>query len=413
MGNILKTPIGPEGYGWVAIDQEEILAVSELLKTPEKLFRYSEDADTQSSLLEAELTSKLGVKHALFVNSGTSALTCCLTSWGVGPGDEVIIPAYTYISTAAAVVNAGAVPIIAEIDESLGIDPEDVRKKITPYTKAIIPVHMQGIPAKMDAIWEIADEHKLIVIEDCCQAIGSKYKGEYTGLRSHAFAWSLNYYKILTCGEGGVFFTNDDSAFLRGVYLSDPGTPMWESDLKGDMHVPVFSKACYRASEINASIMRVQLRKLDRILEHTRGLKKLLLSKLKESDNYSIQHVDDPSGDCGISFAMIFKNEELLQKFADKVSDEGLEIGSLYSKKFADRHIYSYWDSILNKRGTNHLNYPWGDPNYKGSAEYSKDMCPRTLDILSRTLRMSIHLNMTKANIEETAELINKTDEEI
>ena len=226
MGNILKTPIGPEGYGWVAIDQEEILAVSELLKTPEKLFRYSEDADTQSSLLEAELTSKLGVKHALFVNSGTSALTCCLTSWGVGPGDEVIIPAYTYISTAAAVVNAGAVPIIAEIDESLGIDPEDVRKKITPYTKAIIPVHMQGIPAKMDAIWEIADEHKLIVIEDCCQAIGSKYKGEYTGLRSHAFAWSLNYYKILTCGEGGVFFTNDDSAFLRGVYLSDPGTPM-------------------------------------------------------------------------------------------------------------------------------------------------------------------------------------------
>jgi len=413
MGNILKTPIGPEGYGWVAIGQEEILAVSDLLKTPEKLFRYSEDADTQSSLLESELTSKLGVKHALFVNSGTSALTCCLIGWGVGPGDEVIIPGYTYISTAAAVVNAGAVPIIAEIDESLGIDPEDVRKKITPYTKAIMPVHMQGIPAKMDAIWKIADEHKLIVIEDCCQAIGSKYKGEYTGLRSHAFAWSLNYYKILTCGEGGVFFTNDDSAFLRGVYLSDPGTPMWESDLKGDMHVPVFSKACYRASEINASIMRVQLRKLDRILEHTRGLKKLLLSKLKESDNYGIQHVDDPSGDCGISFAMIFKNEELLQKFADKVSDEGLEIGSLYSKKFADRHIYSYWDSILNKRGTNHLNYPWGDPNYKGSAEYSKDMCPRTLDILSRTLRMSIHLNMTKANIEETAELINKTDEEI
>jgi dTDP-4-amino-4,6-dideoxygalactose transaminase len=102
--------------------------------------------------LEAELTSKLGVKHALFVNSGTSALTCCLIGWGIGPGDEVIVPAYTYISTAAAVVNAGAVPVIAEIDESLGIDPEDVLKKITPYTKAIIPVHMRGIPAKMDAI---------------------------------------------------------------------------------------------------------------------------------------------------------------------------------------------------------------------------------------------------------------------
>lgn len=413
MGKFLKTPIGQEGYGWAAIGQEEIEAVTGLLNTPEKLFRYSEDADTQSSLLEAELTSKIGINHALFVNSGTSALTCCLVGWGIGPGDEVIVPAYTYISTATAVVNAGAVPIIAEIDESLGIDPEDVQKKITPFTKAIIPVHMQGIPAKMDAIWKIADEHKLIVIEDCCQAIGSKYKGDYTGLKSHAFAWSMNYYKILTCGEGGVFFTNDDSAFLRGVYLSDPGTPMWESELKGDLHVPVFSKACYRASEINAAIMRVQLKKLDKILDYTRGLKKLLISQLNESKNYVKQYVDDPTGDCGISLAITFKTEELMQKFADKVSDEGLEIGSLYSNKFPDRHIYSYWDSILNKRGTNLLNYPWGDPNYKGCAEYSKDMCPKTLDILARTLRMSIHLNMTEANILEIAELINKTDIEI
>ena len=413
MGKILKTPVGPEGYGWVAIGEEEIQAISELLKTPEKLFRYSEDADTQSSLLEAELTAKVGVKHALFVNSGTSALTCCLIGWGIGPGDEVIIPAYTYISTAAAVVNAGAVPIIAEIDESLGIDPEDVQKKITPYTKAIMPVHMQGVPAKMDAIWKIADEHKLIVIEDCCQAIGAKYKGEYTGVKSHAFAWSLNYYKILTCGEGGVFFTNDDSAFLRGVYLSDPGTPMWESELKGDLHVPVFSKACYRGSEINATMMRTQLKKLDSILEHTRGLKKLLLSNLKEPINYILQHIDDPSGDCGISFAITFKTEKLTRKFCKVLLDEGLEIGSLYSKKFPDRHIYSYWNSILNKRGTNSLNYPWGDPNYKGSAEYSKDMCPKTLDILARTLRMSIHLNMTEANILEIAELINETDKVI
>lgn len=240
-----------------------------------------------------------------------------------------------------------------------------------------------------------------------------KYKGEYAGIKSDAFAWSMNFYKILTCGEGGVFFTNDDSAFLRGVYLSDPGTPMWDSELKGDLHIPVFSKACYRASEINATIMRAQLKKLDKILAHTRGLKKLLISKLNDSDNYVKQFVDDPSGDCGISFSIIFKSEELMEKFADKVSEEGLEVGSLYSGKFPDRHIYSYWDSILNKRGTNSLNYPWGDPNYKGCVEYSKDMCPKTLDILSRTLRMSIHLNMSEQNILEIAELINMTDGEI
>ncbi|MDD2441960.1 MAG: aminotransferase class V-fold PLP-dependent enzyme [Eubacteriales bacterium] len=406
----IRTPIGPGGLGRAMIGEEEIQAVTDLLRQPEKLFRYRGSEPTQSSMLEHELETKLGVKHALFVNTGTSALTCCLVGLGIGPGDEVIVPAYTYIATATAVVNAGAVPVIAEIDESLGLSPADVKKKITPYTRAIIPVHMQGVPAKMAELRQVARENNLKVIEDACQAIGSQYQGVTTGVESDAFAWSLNFFKVITCGEGGVFFTNDDSAFLRGVYLSDPGSPMWDSGLKGDMHVPPFSKAGYRGNEINAAVARVQLRKMDGILSHTRALKKLLLESLAEPIHYCRQQVDDPQGECGISFAMIAESDAAAKAMSDRLLAEGLQMGTAYNDGFPDRHIYSYWDSILYKRGTTHLNYPWGDPSYKGQVSYSKDMCPQTLDILGRCLRLSIHLGMNEQNIREIAEAINKVD---
>jgi len=406
----IKTPIPSGGLGWSLIGEEEIQAVTELLRAPELLFRYRGPIPGQCSLFETEVKEKLGVKHALFVNSGTSALTCCLAGWEIGPGDEVIVPAYTYIATAAAVVNVGAIPVIAEIDESLGLDPEDVERKITPHTKAIIVVHMQGVPARLDALREVARKHNLIMIEDCCQAIGSKYKGVYTGVQSHAAAWSLNYYKVITCGEGGVFFTNDDAAFLRGVYQSDPGTPMWDSDLKLDLDIPPFTRAGYRGNEIAAAIARVQLRKMDRILGHTRKLKKLLLESLNEPIHYRLQHVDDPEGDCGISFTMIAESRELAERFNNGLLGEGLSVGTIYNEGFPDRHIYSYWDSILTKTGATSKGYPWKDPAYKGHVEYSKDMCPRTLDILSRCLRLSIHMNMTEQNILEIAEAINKID---
>lgn len=408
--HLLRPMPGSAGLGRAVIGEDEIHAVTDLLRDPEKLFRYRGQEPTESSLFEKELSNKLGVRHALFVNSGTSALTCCLVGWGIGPGDEVIIPAYTYIATAAAVVNAGAVPVIAEIDASLGLDPLDVERKITPYTKAIIAVHMQGVPARLEALQSIARRHQLILIEDACQAIGSKYKGAYTGMTSHAFAWSLNYYKVITCGEGGVFFTNDDTAFLRGVYQSDPGTPMWDSDLKGDLHEPPFSMACYRGNEISAAIARVQLRKLDSILDHCRRMKKVLLENLSEPIHYIQQDMDDPEGDCGISFAMIAESKEAAQKMNQTLTSEGLEMGTVYNEGFPDRHIYTYWDSILSKRGTTSQNYPWGDPNYKGNVSYSKDMCPRTLDLLSRCLRLSIHLNLNEQHMQKIANLINRAD---
>jgi dTDP-4-amino-4,6-dideoxygalactose transaminase len=271
------------------------------------------------------------------VSSGTSALSCCLTSLEIGPGDEVIVPAYTYSATAAAVVDVGAVPVIAEIDESLGLDPSDVERKITPYTKAIIAVHMQGVPCRLDALRALAGKRGLRLIEDCCQAIGAQYHGKLCGMESDSWAWSLNFFKVITCGEGGVFFTNSDEGYQRAMYLSDPAILMWESDARGNVIIPPFSRSGYRGNELAACVVRVQLAKMDGMLGKTRALKKLLIQSLNAPKNYRLQHVDDPEGDCGFSISFIAKSREIAEKFAAELEKEGLTIGSVYNGGFPDR----------------------------------------------------------------------------
>lgn len=408
----IQTPIEQGGVGWYSIDQQEIDAVTELLSHPQRMWRYNENSIT--SQLEKELETKIGVKHALFVNSGTSALACCLAGLGIGPGDEVIIQAYTYIATASACLEVGAVPVIAEIDESLSLDPADVEMKITPFTRAIIMTHMQGVPGRIAAVRAVARKHGVFIIEDCCQAIGSKYFGKYTGVDSDAFAWSLNYYKVITCGEGGFFFTNLDEASVRAYYQSDPAGRMWDTGAENAApHVHVFTRACYRGNELCAAVAKVQVGKLDGILERTRRLKKTLLDHLNEPIHYVRQHVDDPEGDCGISFALIVKDAGLCEPFAKALDEEGLNIGSAYNASFPDRHIFYYWDSIMDKVGGSKLNYPWNDPRYQGHASYSKGMCPKSLDILARSLRIGIHLAMTEQNMLEIADAINKADQSL
>ena len=406
----IKSPVAEGGMGWYAIDQREIDAVTAVLRNPKQMFRYVEGS--QSGLLEKELCEKLGVGHALFVNSGTSALACCLGGFGIGTGDEVIVPGYTYIATASACIEVGAVPIIAEIDDSLSLDPQDVERKITPLTKAIIVVHMQGVPGQMDAIRAIGKKHNLRVIEDSCQAIGSKYRGKYTGVESDAFAWSLNYFKVLTCGEGGVFFSNSNEAYARAYYQSDPAGEMWYTGMTPkDVNVNIFTRSCFRGNEMAAAVMRVQLAKLDGMLGKTRSLKKTLLSHLNKPIHYKCQHVDDPEGDCGISFAIIANDRALCEPFTAALEREGLAVGDVaYRNNFPDRHVYYYWDALIGDHKGSIQNYPWNNPLYKGNAAYTKEMCPRTMDILSRCIRLPIHLALTEQNMIEFADAINKAD---
>ena len=344
---VITDPLPTGVSGPSVIGDEEIEAVTEVLRRRE-LFRYPK-AKSEAARFEAEAAERLGVEYALMVNSGTSALISALTGVGVGPGDEVIVPGYTYISTAAAVMATGAVPVIAEIDESLGLDPQDFERKITPHTRAVVPVHMRGVPARLEEILAIARKHGLKVVEDCCQCVGGSYMGQSVGTYGDAGAWSLNYYKTISSGEGGLVYTNDRDIYERACFAADPGLPMWTASEDVEWRNEPFPRQTYRPSEVLAVIARVQLSKLDDILEHQRSLKRAFLEGLEEARGYRMQHVDDPAGDTGVSASVIVHDKESAVGYAHALKAEGVEAATVYNDGFPDRHIYTYWDSILEK----------------------------------------------------------------
>ena len=397
------------GPGVSLMDDREVVAVAEVLRSG-RLFRFMEGSHVRA--FEQEAAQWIGVEHALMVNSGTSALICALIGAGIGPGDEVIVPAYTYIATAAAVVAVGAVPVIAEIDTSLGLDPADAEAKITPFTRAIIPVYMQGVPARIQAIMDVAARHGLKVIEDACQCIGGTYRGKVVGTFGVAGAWSLNFFKVISAGEGGLVFTKDYQVYERACFASDPALPMWmkENIAQEGWETQPFSFQCYRPSEMLGAVARVQLSRLERILEHTRSLKRAFLQALEEPRGYSLQHVDDPEGDCGISAAILVHDADLAARYAEALTAEGLPCGTAHNEGFPDRHIYRYWDSILHKSAFHPNASPWTHPAYRGNVEYSPDMCPRTLGILNRALRFGFNMRMSAEHARQMAHAVNKVD---
>ena len=414
---VIKAPLPSGVSGPSVIGEEEVAAVTELLRS-QQLFRYRDSTartdtargDGEASTFEKEAAEFLGVKYALMVNSGTSALVCALTGVGLGPGDEAIVSGYTYIATAAAVIGTGAVPVISEIDESLGMDPADVERKITPYTKVIMPTHMRGVPVRLDDIMAIARKHDIKVVEDCCQCVGGVYKGKQVGTYGDAAAWSLNYFKTISSGEGGLVYTNDRDVYERACFASDPGLPMWTKTQGVEWQNEPFPRQTYRPSELLASIARVQLSKIEDITGHQHSLRNAFLEALDESGTYHLQHVDDSSGGTGLSASLIVQDEELARGYALALQAEGLQVATTHNDGFPDRHIYSYWDSILEKRSPHPTGYPWKDPAYKGNVEYSKDMCPQTLSILGRSLRFDFNMNMTVEHARQMAAALNKVD---
>ncbi len=400
-------------HGPSVIDEQEINAVTKMLKS-QNLFRFSDNSEVLK--FEQEAAELLGMKHSLMVNSGTSAIICTLTDGGIGPGDKVIFPRYTFIATAAAVVAVGAIPIIAEIDDSLGLDPTDVEKKITPYTKAVLPVHMQGVSGRIDQIVDVANRHDLQIFEDCCQCIGGRYRGRFVGTIGNAGAWSLNFFKIISTGEGGSIFTDDYEIYERSAFASDPAMPMWVKDRAEYMQAEdtwmttPFSRQCYRPSEIMGAMARIQLLKISQILTQTRKLKRTFLEELTVPKGYQLQHIDDPEGDCGISATIIVRDRTSATQYAEALKAEGIHSGTAYNAGFSDRHIYTYWDSILDKNSHHPSDYPWKDPAYKGDIEYTHDMCPNTLSILGRSLRFGFNVNMLEEHAKLIAAAINKVD---
>jgi dTDP-4-amino-4,6-dideoxygalactose transaminase len=380
------------------IGQEELDAVKRVFDA-KALFKIN-STEQDAMHAENEMKELFSVKHALLMTSGHAALSSALIAMGIGPGDQVIVPAYTYIATAMAVVQAGAIPIIVDVDDTLTMSSEAFEEAITPQTKAVIPVHIQGFPCRMDRICQIAEKHGIRVLEDACQADGGAFGGRRLGTIGDAGALSFNYYKIITAGEGGALLTNDPTIFERALIYHDSSAVAYFGDQLSGVETDLFCGNEYRTNGITSAILREQMKRMDGLLTDLRRNKKAVMDGI--GDLCQFVPSNDLEGDCGTTVAIRFETAEKAESFA---AAEGIK-GTI--PIHTGKHVYKNWTPIMNKRGAFH---PLMDPfkmeaNQAIIPEYREDMCSRTLDLLSKAVYIDVKPDWTESELKEKIQRI-------
>src|SRR5438477_7707870 len=285
------------GPGLSLVGQEEIDEVLEVLQSG-FLYRYGPDADpafkAKVRTLEDRVAGRLGTRYAVAVNSGTSALSVILAGLAIGAGDEVIVPGFTYIASISSIVYAGALPVLAEVDDTLNLDPADVEARITPRTRAIMAVHMLGNPARLAELGDVARKHGLMLIEDCVQAFAATYRGKPVGSCGIAGGLSFNAYKTITAGDGGMVVTDDEGLYRRCFAMHDQG----HSPLRNGVEIGSrpFLGLDFRMTELSAAVLLAQLCKVDAILTRLRANKALFKSLIGEVPGLAFRTLPDPAG---------------------------------------------------------------------------------------------------------------------
>lgn len=402
----VRSPLPPMYPGGLRIGHEEEEAVLEVIRS-KRLFRYYGPAPGPSKVaqLEQEFAALMGAPYSVAVTSGSASLICALVGLGIGPGDEVIVPAYTWIASASAVVAVGGVPIVAECDDSLTIDPADIERRITPRTKAIIPVHMRGAPCDMDGVMAVARRHGLKVLEDTAQADGASYHGRRLGSIGDAGAFSFQFNKIITCGEGGMVITGDRDVWKRVVMYHD----VIGGARNGIPEDEILPGVNYRMTELQGAVMLAQLRRLDGLLADMRRNKAMLRATIEDvaaRRGIVFRRENDPAGDAGICLIFYLPDAARAGRVAEALEAEGVNAWLMYRPDQSDYHIYPHWTPIMRQRTWHPNGGPWRW--HEGDVQYTPDMCPRTLDLLGRAIHIDVSPDLTSENIEELAEGLNK-----
>jgi len=388
---------GPGAY-WFG--KEETEAVMEVIQSG-YLFRYGSENDPKFLhkvyTLEKEFAKYCGSHFALATSSGTSSLIASIVALGLKPGDEMIVPAYTFVASYSSIIFSGLVPVLSEIDESLTLDPDDIEHRITSRTKAIMPVHMLGNPCDMDRIMAIAIKHNLVVLEDSCQAAGASYKGKKIGTIGNMGAFSLNIFKTINTGDGGLVITNDKNLYETAFGVHDQGHK--PSRLGVEVGARSVIGLNFRMTELTAAVALAQLIKLDKIVNTLREKRSKFKSLISGTKGFKFRTLNDADGDCATLCTVIFDTKEQATKVSKSLGSKTLDQSGW--------HVYANMEHILN-----HLKQV-GQPHTKGSY-------PRTDDILSRSMNISIgvvdgglgagwgiNINSTNAEIEATGKQFN------
>lgn len=367
-------------------------------------FRYNFDAMRNDRWktrdMEQLLCDKMNVKHAHLLSSGTAALQTALAAAGIGAGDEVIVPPFTFVASVEAVFMAGAIPVFAEIDETLCLSPEGIEAAITPRTKAVNLVHMCGSMAKMDEIKAICEKHNLVLLEDACQAIGGSYKGQALGTIGAVGCFSFDSVKTITCGEGGAVITNDETIYNHAHMFSDHGHDHIGNDRGAESH-PIMGLN-FRISEMNAALGLAQLRKLDTIVEIQRRNKKLIKDAMADIEEVTFREIPDPEGDSAGFLSFMLPTEQRTQEVSKALSANGVD-GCFY-------WYVNNWHYLKNWHHIQQLKSPAALPItlIEDRPDYTKISVPKSDAIISRTISMLIKLSWTEEQIAERIANIKK-----
>ncbi len=381
------------------IGKEEMKEVMDILETG-VFMRYEFDTERKGIYkvkeFEEAFAKYLGIQHCLGVTSGSAALKVAMTALDIGPGDEVIVPAFDFIATYEAVLEVGAIPVMTDIDESLNLDPEAIEGRITPRTKAVIPVHMCGAPANIEAILSVAKRNNLLVLEDNAQACGGSYKGKKLGTFGDMGILSFDYYKTITTGEGGMVITNDRELYERSDWYHDHGhdhNPNVGRALEGRT-ILGFN---FRMNEFQGAVGLAQLRKLDYIVGEQRKNKAAIKDALGDVPGIGFRKLFDPDGDTATFLGFNLPDEASAKKFQGALKEGGVD--TIYFKDNA-WHYAPRWEHLIAWSTANSKQFPFTYPGYTGKAGYKTEDIPQAEDLLGKTLFMIIPVKMAKERLE-------------
>jgi 8-amino-3,8-dideoxy-alpha-D-manno-octulosonate transaminase len=370
---------GP-GYYWIG--EEEEREVLDVVRS-RHLNRYGDASDpafkAKVVTFERMVRERFDVKHSLAVSSGTAALFVALQTLRIGPGDEVICPGYTFVASMSSVIFAGAVPVLAEVDDTLTLDPADVEARITPRTKAILAVHMLGAPAALPELVAIAERHKLYLIEDTAQAFGATLGGKALGTFGTMGTYSFNIYKTINAGDGGMVVTGDEELFHTAFGVHDQGHKPLRMGLEvGSRSIIGFN---FRMNELTGAVLIAQFRKLEALLSDLRTTKRRLKAALADIKGLRFRRVLDPDGECATLLVLTLPTDSAAAAVAAELGTVTLD--------HSGWHVYSNMEHILAKRQLV-PGPPFQSTEFPTAVEYAKDMLPQTDDILRRSINLSI-----------------------
>lgn len=411
---IRSHPLPLEFPGLHYMNEQEIEAVVRVLQRRSPFRHYGIDSPGEVTAFESEFARFLGVSYALAVNSGTAALQVALSALGVGPGQEIIVPAYMWVSVAAAVVNLGAIPVLTDIDDSFCLDPVDVTRRITRRTAGIIAVHMSGAPADVPAILRIARERGLFVLEDCAQCVGGSIDGRKTGTFGDMGIFSFQINKNMTSGEGGCVVTNSLQLYQRAFASHDTGY------LRGtdgqaeveDLNLCLWGRGC-RLDELHGAILRVQLSKLPLIIAKMQSSKRRIRSSLEKLPLIRLRRLIDPAGDTGCFLISVFPDAETAQAVCAGLRREGIRTSPQGTTNVVMNdlglHIYYNMAGLVHRTSCDKSGFPWNlAENRFSENRYDRGTCPNADSLFDRSIMLAIPSTLSEQDEDDIIRAFDK-----